>query len=876
MNRPGGDAPRERKPELPRHWRELAPLVDRLLDAPREQRAALLAELSAGDPVRRADLERLVAECERDMSLLDAPAVERFDQLVGDAPAPGLPDVLGGRYRIVRELGRGGMARVYLAEDLKHARNVAVKVVRPELAESLGRGRFLREIGIAARLRHPNIMPLYDSGDADGVLYFVMPHEEGLSLKSRLAGGQPFPITDAVSVLRDVARALAYAHDQGVVHRDVKPDNVMLSGGAAVVTDFGIAKAFSAAQSEAPGGTITQTGVVIGTPAYMAPEQAIGDPDADHRADIYSFGCLAYELFVGKAPFPGASSHQILFDQIATTPTSVSAARSDVPEAVVRLVARCLEKSPAARPQRAQELVDVLEVAPTSTTNPVLPRRRPAMRMMAGIVAAGAVVLGGWLTLRGPSVPTEGEPGQVTITVLPFSSVGGDSLQPLAAGFSDDIATALVRVPWVRVISREGAGNYRGQRDFVPQEIGKALGARYLVMGSVRVIGGKMTAQAKLVRSSDASLLWADLFDRPKMELTAVRDQIVQAISDSLRPRGRGAEAAPSRAAPVAHHGNEDAYRLRVMAQQKLNQRGASLKESIALFRQAITLDSLSAEAVSGLSLALALSPYFEPVSTVTVAPEATATAQRALALDPKLAQPHIALGLVLMHDLQWERAESEFKEAIRGGHEVEARVQYGRYLLNRDRPAEALRQFQWGREDDPASGLVAGWTAYAWFLSGRLDSAQVELTRAMQINAATRSLMSIGASILLAAGRKDEAHRLVAGLPTQGWSFLYATAVSGDRATVLKILKKLDGDLPRPWMAETSRAYARLGLGDTSAALDALELATEARENWPCLLPIRDPVFDGIRESPRLRALVRKVGLPENVPSAMDALKVR
>jgi serine/threonine-protein kinase len=849
---------------LPRHWRELAPLVDRLLDAPREGRAALLTELSAGDPVRRADLERLVAECEHDMSLLDAPAVERFDQLVSDTPGTGLPDVLGGRYRIMRELGRGGMARVYLAEDLKHARNVAVKVIRPELAESLGRGRFLREIGIAARLRHPNIMPLYDSGDADGVLYFVMPHEDGPSLKTRLADGQPFTTTDAVSVLRDVARALAYAHDQGVVHRDVKPDNVMLSGGAAVVTDFGIAKAFSAAQSEAPGGTITQTGVIIGTPAYMAPEQAVGDPTTDHRADIYSFGCLAYELFVGKAPFPGASSHQIIAAQLGTTPKRVSDLRGDVPDTVVGLIARCLEKEPSARPQRAQELVDVLETAPTSAPSPALFRRQPAARKSALAIATAIVVLAGYLLVRGTFAPGDGATGQVTVTVLPFTSPGGDAEDSLMAqGFSDDLAGALVKFPCVRVISRGGAVNYLGQPDLDPQAVGKALGARYLVPGSFRNFGGNRTVQAQLVSSGDGAMLWAEHFDRPA-ELAVLRDEIAKAISDTLRSKAGGAACARPSAAPVARRVNNAAFEKYLVGQRKLTQRGQSLTASIEFFREAIALDTLLAEAYAGLSLALGLSPEFQRVPPGSVAVEATATARRAMQLDPKLAGPHTAFGLVLEHNHQWDEAESEFRRALElDSHDVEARVQYGRHLATRGRIVEAIAQYRSARDDDPAAASVASNLAAAWLAEGKLDSALAESSRAMRIDSVFLAGVLTRALVLVSAGRNREAHEVIERNPPYQPTTLYVLGATGDSATVRERLKALPGRRPRPGDFENATAYALLGLRDTAGALDALERASKAKELWFFGVNQRQ-VQAALRGNARYRALLAGVGLTE------------
>jgi hypothetical protein len=237
-------------PLTPYEWRRLGPLIDAALDAAPDQRAEILTELSGGDAVRRAELERLIAECEREYPLLERPAGERFTALFGDDTSA-VPEFLTERYRIVRELGRGGMAIVYVARDLRHERDVAVKVVRPELAAALGRARFLREIEIAAQLRHPHIVPLYDSGESDGVLYYVMPYEAGHSLRERLVRDGPLPVDDVVFILRDVSDALAYAHQHGIVHRDIKPDNVLLSGRHAMVADFGVARAVTEATAEA-------------------------------------------------------------------------------------------------------------------------------------------------------------------------------------------------------------------------------------------------------------------------------------------------------------------------------------------------------------------------------------------------------------------------------------------------------------------------------------------------------------------------------------------------------------------------------------------------------------------------------------------------
>jgi serine/threonine-protein kinase len=336
-------------PPPPDDWSKLVALVDTLLDTPPEQRAAVIEALSGGDPTRRAELERLRAECEEEPGLLGRPAEERFAALFA-AHEPLFPPRLAERYRPSHELGRGGMATVYQAHDLKHGRDVAVKLVHPAIAFALGPERFLREIEIVAQLRHPHIVPLFDSGEVDGTLYYVMPYEPGLSLRQRLARGGPIPLDEAVSVLRDVCDALGYAHAQGIIHRDIKPDNVLLSGRHAMVTDFGVAKA---AIDPAVSSAVTSAGLTLGTPGYMAPEQVAGDPGIDHRADLYAVGVLAYELLAGRPPFTGETPREVLAAHLTRVPEPITAHRPDLPAPLAALVMKCLEKRPADRFQTA-------------------------------------------------------------------------------------------------------------------------------------------------------------------------------------------------------------------------------------------------------------------------------------------------------------------------------------------------------------------------------------------------------------------------------------------------------------------------------------------------------------------------------------------
>ena len=367
-------------PPTPDEWRRLEPLIDAILDAPPGERGALLERLSGGDVARRAELERLVAECERAYPLIDEPAAERFAAVLGPE-APPLPETIAGRYEVLREAGRGGMAIVYLARDLKHGREVAIKVVRPELAAAIGRERFLREIEIAARLRHPHIVPLYDSGELsldDGgasLLYYVMPYEAGHSLRDRLERDGPLPVADVLLVLRDLCEALSHAHAHGIVHRDIKPENVLLSGGHALVTDFGVARAVTEASGDAIGG-----GLALGTPTYMAPEMVSGAP-VDHRADLYAVGVLAYELLTGRPPGVGTDD--------------LTRVRPDVSPALGDIIARCLADLPADRWQSGDELLAALASSGSAgLVTPADPLGRARWMVVTGAaLVAGAALL---------------------------------------------------------------------------------------------------------------------------------------------------------------------------------------------------------------------------------------------------------------------------------------------------------------------------------------------------------------------------------------------------------------------------------------------------------------------------------------------------
>ncbi len=427
-------------------------------------------------------------------------------------PFERLTSALADRYRIERELGAGGMATVYLARDLRHDREVAIKVLRQELAATVGPQRFLQEIQIAARLTHPHILPLHDSGQADGFLYYVMPYVEGESLRDKLSREGELPVTETVRVLKEVTDALAYAHGRGVVHRDIKPENVMLSGRHALVTDFGVAKALHEATGRQQ---LTTVGVALGTPAYMAPEQAAADPHMDHRADIYAVGAMGYELLTGRPPFTGSSPQMVLAAHVTEAPRPVTDHRPAVPPVMATTIMRCLEKKPADRWQTAAELLAQLEVlastpsggmTPTATqpvsavAAPQVSRRRKTTWLAAGggVVLALAVI--GWQAfLRAPAIDPD------LVVVAPFENQTGDAtLDRLGLEMAERLSLVLAReglgkpVAAARVRELVGASG-RGSAGLA-RRIARKVGAGLLVSGAYGGTKARLELRAELLR----------------------------------------------------------------------------------------------------------------------------------------------------------------------------------------------------------------------------------------------------------------------------------------------------------------------------------------------------------------------------------------
>jgi serine/threonine-protein kinase len=515
--------------------------------------------------------------------------------------AKALPD----RYQLERELGRGGMATVYLARDLKHDRMVAIKVLHPELAATLGPERFLREIKVAAGLQHPNILPMHDSGEAIGRLWFAMPYVEGESLRARLEREGELPIGEAVRLLRDVVDALACAHQHGVVHRDIKPDNVLLSGHHAIVADFGVAKALSAAAGDS---ALTSAGMAIGTPAYMAPEQAAADPHADHRADIYAVGAMAYELLTGHPPFTGTTPQAVLAAQLTDTPQPFARARPSVPPALEALVLRCLEKRPADRWQSAEELLHRLEtitLGEATATTPTVPVRVESgaassrrLRMTAAVMLLVLIGAGVWSWLRSRPTPVLDAD---LIAVAPFDVLGAD-LELWREGLVDILARNLDGAGPLRTVSPTVViRRWRGRAD--PEsaaELGRRSGARLAVFGQlVGTSGDSVRISASLydvVRG--ATMGEADLRGS-KATIDRLADSLTVRL---LRDLGR---TRPIGAARLATFASASLPALKAFLQGEQEYRRSNWDSALVGYRRAVELDTAFALAYSRLGTIL-------------------------------------------------------------------------------------------------------------------------------------------------------------------------------------------------------------------------------------------------------------------------------
>ena len=794
---------------------------------------------------------------------------------------------LADRYRIERELGGGGMSRVFVAEEVALGRTVVVKVVAPELLEGLSAERFTREVRLAARLQQANIVPLLSAGDADGLPYYTMPFVEGLSLRARLAGGGPMTFGEATHILRDVAKALAYAHAQGIVHRDIKPENVLISGGTAMVTDFGIAKALTASRSvgesgELPAntsGTLTSVGTSLGTPAYMAPEQAVGSA-VDARADLYAWGVMAYELLTGAHPFAGrATAQQLVAAHIAETPAPIGSRLPSIPAPLVEAVMRCLEKDPAHRPASAAELLTALDAAATPHPGAPSPGASPAWGHLRALGVAAAILVvavGAWAATRRSEMAaraTRGaaaappEAAERSIAVLPLANLSGDKADDyFGIGLAEEITRALAK-NGVRVIGRLSAASLqsKGHEELA---IARELGVGWLLTGAVQHAGGDLRINVTLLSAIDGAVRWTEKYDRPLTNVFAVQDEIARTVAStllgSLGPASTAAAARAETADPEAHA-------LFLQGQLLFNRRGArAVQQAIVLFEQAAARDPRYARAQASLAMALAVLPAYVQDSTPAMATRAIAAAGRAIAMDSTIAESYAALGYANTLLGERARAEASFRRALRLDSTVASTWGWYGLLANRlgdyraahERIARAL-------ELEPASLIARVWEAQVLVPERRFAAADSMASAAIALDSTFMLAWEWRANALLGLGRAAEAVTLLerqvgtlpAGRPQEVHCLLaYAYAVGGRateaRATLDQIRARSGGRLPA-----TGAAAATLEeLGDHEAAIALLTEAIARHDVWLVQFP-RSPRYDRLRRDPRAAAMLDQLG---------------
>ena len=564
----------------------------------------------------------------------------------GEAPDR-LTAALVERYRIQRELGAGGMATVYLARDLRHDRAVALKVLRPELGQVLGPDRFLREIRTTAQLAHPHILPLHDSGEAAGFLYYVMPFVEGESLRARLSREKQLPLDEALRITREVADALGYAHSLGFVHRDIKPENILFEAGHAVVADFGIAKAIASAGSE----RLTESGLAIGTPVYMSPEQAAGEGGVDGRSDLYSLGCVLYEMLAGEPPFTGPSAQAVVAKRLSTPAPRISILRDKVPAHVEQALDTVLARTPADRYVTAAHFAEAL--AHPEATGAALTVQRPAWwRRRAVRVAAAAIVLiliagavGRWLR---PGALGSRNP-RTAIAVLPLANFSAEGPHSYFAGaLQGELINQLAKVAALSVIGRTSALTYAGTTKRLSQ-IGRELAVGSIVEGSVQVVGNRLRVDVQLIDPATEKDVWAERYDTTLDNAFEVQSEIAERVVAAVGARLTRAEAGAIAAAPTA---NPEAYRLYLQGEEYRRRPGGkreNLESARQLYERAVRLDPGFALAhamlafVHGIMYWFRLDPY--PARAELLRREA----ETALRLAPNLPQAHWANGIALM-----------------------------------------------------------------------------------------------------------------------------------------------------------------------------------------------------------------------------------
>ena len=761
------------------------------------------------------------------------------------------------------------MATVYLAEDLKHRRKVAVKVLRPELSAALGPERFLREIETTANLRHPHILPLYDSGEADGFLFYVMPLVEGESLRARLDREKQLPVEAALQIAREVADALSYAHTRGVIHRDIKPENILLEGGHAVVADFGIAKAVRAAGGE----TLTRTGTAIGTPAYMSPEQAAGEQDLDGRSDLYALACVLYEMLAGQPPFTGATAEILVRQHMAVDAPPITNYRPVVPAAVAAALQRALAKTPADRFNPVAQFSEALRLGegPSPTAPTVVPatpqvgwltRHRPAAFAVLGVLVLGVAGLAAYL--RGHSATANID----SIVVLPFENRSNDPESDyISDGITESIGNSLTQLPGLKVIPTSVAFHYKGKA-MTAQKVGDELRVAAVLTGRVTHRGDSLTVGVELDDVRRGKQLWGAQYNRALADLLAVQRDIASEVSQRLRSEVAGVERMITRGSTE----NPEAYQLYLKGNYYTSRfTRDGIDRGLSYFKQALAMDSSYALAWEGLAFNyITATDWFR--RPLEAGPLAEQAAQRALAIDETLPSAHFSRALVAQwFRWDWATAEGEFRRAMElAPNDPRPGGYYGWFLGPLGRYDEAIAEARKAQAKDPVSAEGNFFLGSILVFAHRYDEAITALRTVLDLDPNYWYAFDFLGRAYGAMGEKAEAiaaFRKASELEpsnAENWSNLgHAVAESGNRREAEQILARLKRDSESNYVAPYNLALIYIGLGEIDQAFAWLQRAYDERSSLLVLYMPHDARFDPLRSDPRFVDLVRRIGLP-------------
>lgn len=741
-----------------------------------------------------------------------------------------LKTTLSSRYDVQRELARGGMGQIFEAHDRKHGRPVAIKVLDPDLAVAIGPARFRAEIEIAARLIHPHIVPLFDSGEAGGLFYYVMPLLSGESLRQRLHRERQLPVEDAIRIAREVADALRYAHEQGLVHRDVKPENIVLTGGHALVLDFGISRPTDAMPT-----TETRTVGPIGTPAYMSPEQTSGT-SVDGRSDQYALACVVYEMLTGQPPFTGPTGESILLQHRTVDPRPATALRPATPLPIAHAIARALAKAPADRYTTMSAFSEAL----SATTTP---------------------------SGRGVPFPTPSGAGQGRhmLAVLPLENMSADAEQEyFADGMTEELISHLGRLEPRRlgVIARTSAMRYKKTTKSA-DEIGRELGVEYLLEGSVRRAGDRVRITTQLIQVSDQTHLWAKTYDRKLADVFELQDEVAEAVARALEVE----LVTPHKSATADQRGEperptSEAYEAYLKGRFHWNKRTPeSLAIAIGWFERAIQADPEFARAYAGLADAYNVQVTYLLVPAEDAYPKCERAARRAIELDPRLVEGHASLASLLGHANRLDEAQREFDRALEidPGY-VPALYWSAIQVTALGRIEDALEMVQRARRYDPLSVTVEIVYGNVLFFARRGEEALRHYQRAIELEPKMPWTHMRLALCKASLGRLEEALAGIEALEPGLARSLEATSIRayllgrlGRLEAAHDAIREIQGRSTREYVAWEHLAYANLGIDDREALLAIFSRVRFVGMIGRLFLG-QDPAFAALRDDPRFQ----------------------